>query len=176
MAKRSSKSTKSRALRAARRSGDHAIEVIVRGVWIERGCVLLARSRDKGYLALPGGHVEFDESAAAALEREILEETGERVEVGNLALVTENAYATRKRRHHEINLVFHVERPVSRTVSARRGEGPPLIRPREPDIAFEWIDLAATVDLDIRPTAVKAWLAAGAGDAARIEWISEMPR
>lgn len=157
----------------AARSAAHAIEFIARGLWISRGRVLLCRNLDKGYLYLPGGHIEFRESAAQALEREFLEETGVRVQARTLLLVTEGAFQTRKRWHHEINLVFHVEQGGA-AVAAR--PEPRQIRSQEQGIAFEWIDLAAAVDLDIRPLAIKAWLAAGAGDAASgIEFVSEIP-
>jgi ADP-ribose pyrophosphatase YjhB (NUDIX family) len=164
--------------------GDHDVEFIARGLWLHGSRALLCRNLDKGYLYLPGGHIEFGESAAAALEREFLEEAGARVAAGGLLLVTEGAFATKKRWHHELNLVFRVEPVASPT--ARRASGsdpdgqePPRVTSREKGIGFEWVDLAAAVDLDIRPLSVKAWLAAGAGvdpTAARAEWVSEIPR
>jgi 8-oxo-dGTP diphosphatase len=44
-----------------------------------------ARSPAKGLYTLPGGRVEFGESLAAALRREIGEETGLQVEIAGLA-------------------------------------------------------------------------------------------
>lgn len=144
----------------ARPKGDHDIELIVRGLWVHGGKVLLCRNVKKGYLYLPGGHIEFGESAAHALQREFLEECGVKIEVRGLILATEGAFETGKRRHHEINLVFQC--------SARNVR----VKSREPEIAFEWVDLAAVVDLDVRPLGVKAWLAAGPGE--RVEWVSEL--
>lgn len=166
------------------------IEFIARGVWLHGSRVLLCRNLDKGYLYLPGGHVEFGESAGDAVEREFLEECAERVTSGPLALVTEGVFDTRKRRHHEVNLVFHVEHSTSGKGSAPERpiaqDDPPTVQSREDGIGFEWVDLAAAVDLDIRPLAVKAWLAAGCGGGAketgteaapaRAEWVSEVPR
>lgn len=153
-----------------RPTGDHDIEFIARAAWLHGSRVLLARTRNKDYYALPGGHIEFGESAAAALAREILEETGERITPVRLVLVSEGTFQTRKRWHHEFNLVFHVEHAGSKR------QTPPTIRSREKDLTFEWIELAAAVDLDIRPLAVKAWLAAGAGAGTGIDWVSEIPR
>jgi ADP-ribose pyrophosphatase YjhB (NUDIX family) len=90
-------------------SGDHEIEVIARGCLVHGCHVLLCRNVKHGYCYLPGGHVEFGESAAQAVAREFVEESGLRVRVGELALVSEGAFATKKRWHHEVNLVFHVE-------------------------------------------------------------------
>jgi 8-oxo-dGTP diphosphatase len=52
------------------------------------GKVLLvrrARSPAKGFYSLPGGRVEFGESLHAALQREIDEETGLKIEIVSLA-------------------------------------------------------------------------------------------
>lgn len=152
--------------RTSKRTESDAIEVIARGVLIRGQSVLLCENVKHGYFYLPGGHVEFSESAAAALQREFLEESGQRVAVGRLAMVDEGVFETKKRTHHEINLVFHVE------LESRGQE----IRSKEPGIAFRWADLAAVPELDIRPVSAKAFLAAGAsgGEAGApgAEWVS----
>jgi ADP-ribose pyrophosphatase YjhB (NUDIX family) len=186
MAKRQSKSKArkvSRGTRDKQRKPKHAdprapklergdIEFIARGCLIERSHVLLCVNLKHGYLYLPGGHVEFGESAAGAVAREFLEECGLGIRVGELALVSEGTFATRKRAHHELNLVFYVER-------SRRAEGgsgvPAPIQSNESWIEFRWVDLSAVVDHDIRPGAAKAWLASlGTTQAVRPEWVSEI--
>jgi hypothetical protein len=62
-----------------------------------------------------------------------------------------------------VKLVFRVELV---------GEGE--VSSVEPQIAFEWIDLASIVDLDLRPASVKAWVMAGA-QSDTDEWVSEIP-
>mgnify|MGYP001107648269 CR=1 FL=1 len=164
---------------------DRPIEVIARGVLVCGGKVLLCRSVEHGYLYLPGGHVDFGESAAAAVRRELIEEAGLRVEVGELGLVTEAVFEARGKRHHEINLVFHVE--PSREEGQWGGDGgaasssspspPPPVQSLEPEIAFDWVDLAAMPDTDVRPAAVRAWLATlgrSGPSAATAEWVSEV--
>lgn len=166
------KKVKSKAARKAKTKGSarniarHDIEFIARGVLIRDGQVLLCQSVKHGYFYLPGGHVEFGESAAAAAAREIHEELGVKVAIGPLLLATEGVFSA-KRTHHEINLMFHVEHPTPWPRSLTKPKS------REPQIAFRWVELAAAQDLDIRPTAVKAWLVAGCGDG-RIEWVSEV--
>jgi 8-oxo-dGTP diphosphatase len=146
------------------------IEFIARGCLIERGRVLVCENTKHGYLYLPGGHIEFQESAARALSREFLEECGLAVSVRALGLVSEGSFRTRKRAHHEINLVFHVER-----VGGGGGRERDEIRSREKGIAFHWVDLATVVDRDIRPNAAKAWLTTLSGRGPTgVEWVSEM--
>lgn len=143
------------------------IELIARGVAVSGGRVLLCRNIRHGYLYLPGGHVEFGEPARAALSREFTEEIGTGVRVGSCVLACETVFESGRRTHHEVNLVFHVE------LEAAASEP---IRSLEAGIAFEWVELAAVVDLDVRPLSVKAWLAGGGLTRARggVEWVSEV--
>jgi ADP-ribose pyrophosphatase YjhB (NUDIX family) len=131
------------------------IEIIARGLCMRDSAVLICRNLSQGYGFLPGGHVEFGESAADALARELLEEAAITSRIGPLLFLSENTFQT-KRRHHEINLVFHVEQ------LGPTAEPPPEVVSVEPQIRFEWVDLAAIVDDDIRPPEIKAWLASGA--------------
>lgn len=158
-------------------SGHHGkIEVIGRGVLIENGRVLLCQNVAGGYYYLPGGHVEFGEAASQAVAREFEEETGLTVAVGPCVLVTEGAFETSGKKHHELNVVFHVEREA---VDAESKDGAPISR--EASIAFEFIDLAAIVNTDVRPVSIRAWLASGGWDAQAnggrraCEWVSEIP-
>lgn len=166
--------TPSTGARAGRASGH--IEIIARGVLVARGRVLLCRSVRHDYLYLPGGHVEFSESAHSALRREFVEESGLDIRVGPLLLVSEGTFHTKKRSHHELNLVFHVER------AGGKDQAWGAIKSLEPEIAFDWVELAAIPDMDVRPLSVKAFLAAGGGQGggqsslggvAGAEWVSE---
>ncbi len=49
-------------------------EVCVRGVIIRRGKILVCRHKEKKYYFFPGGHIDFGETAEAALLRELKEE------------------------------------------------------------------------------------------------------
>ena len=138
------------------------IELIARGALFRGSSVLLCRNVRHGYLYLPGGHVEFGETARAAVERELEEECGLRVRAADLVLISEGVFDGPKRRHHELNLVFHVEHD---------GALPTQIRSREKSIAFEWADVAGVQELDVRPLAVKAWLISGRSTG--VEFVSE---
>jgi ADP-ribose pyrophosphatase YjhB (NUDIX family) len=126
------------------------IEILARGLLIERGAILICRSVRAGYGFLPGGHVEFGESASGALRREFFEESGLDVHVKDCALVTEEVFQSGKHMHHELNVVFHVERTRASDSSS--------ITSREVEIAFEWVDLAAISRMDLRPPTVRDWL------------------
>ncbi len=152
-------------------------ELIARGLILHQSHALMCRNTKHNYYYLPGGHIEFAEPAASALKRELQEEASADISVGPLLLTTENTFNDGKRDHHEINLVFHVEQingiklaatgsttgPSTSSASnpASSGDLRPEIESQESGIDFDWIDLAAVADMDIRPLQIKAWLATG---------------
>lgn len=159
-----------------------SIEVIARGLLLREGHVLMCVDVAAGYMYLPGGHVEPGEAAAASVARELREETGLESEVGGFLFAAEHRFRQESRKKpgrvvskHEINLVFHVERlivPEDLAADQDGGGGRVDVPSAEAGIAFRWVDLAAVVDLDIRPESVCAWLATGAGPVEPA-WVSE---
>lgn len=59
--------------------------------------------------ALLGGHVEFGETLAACLSREVFEETGLNVEAEKLVYIHENFYTLNGIETHEIGFYFTVD-------------------------------------------------------------------
>jgi 8-oxo-dGTP diphosphatase len=88
------------------------IENIVRAVVInpKKNEVLLARPVDKDYTFLPGGHIEFGETAMQALDREIVEEIGSEGKFGEHLWSVENIFFDGEGEHcHEIAHYFGYE-------------------------------------------------------------------
>ena len=134
-----------------------SIEVIARGLFAHQGRVLLCRNIKHGYYYLPGGHVEFGESARVALDREMQEECGQGVEVGPLLLTSEEHFDDGKKVHHEINLVFHMEQLGGMATP------PDEVASQEDQIAFDWVELAQLHEATLYPHSIKAWLMSGGG-------------
>nr|MCU0689127.1 NUDIX domain-containing protein [Phycisphaerales bacterium] len=127
-----------------------------------------------GYAFLPGGHVEFGESAPESLAREMLEECGVSVRVGALVLSHEATFAA-KREHHEVNLVFAMKRTGG--AAARRA----AISSREDHIEFRWVSKAELRRTRLLPPECKMWLikqfdALANGQAAGGAWLSGVGR
>jgi 8-oxo-dGTP pyrophosphatase MutT (NUDIX family) len=137
------------------------IELIARGLCLRAGKVLLCKSIKNNYFYLPGGHVDFGETAAAALAREFVEETGLAAKVGSLALIHEHFFRQGPHLRHELNLVFHVELDTDQVSS------------REKKLGFEWIAIDALGELDLRPDVHRAWLAHPPEPAMPPEWMSQ---
>lgn len=109
----------------------------VGGIAIDDGRVLVEHAVGKGFCFLPGGRVEFGESAAGALEREATEELGETAEVGRLLVVADSFFELDGRRYQEVNLYFLME--LSAESAIRRRDG--MFRGHEGDIRLGWIPL-----------------------------------
>jgi ADP-ribose pyrophosphatase YjhB (NUDIX family) len=120
--------------------GKSHIELIARGVLWDGHRVLVCRNRKHGHCFLPGGHVEFGERAADALEREMREEIGVDLVAGDFIGATEGWFEQidkhgKSTRHHELNLVFELAWP------AGAQPNPSAIASREAKIAFDWCDI-----------------------------------
>ena len=85
------------------------IETIARGVAIHDGKLLLCRGKGAASTYLPGGHIEFGETARVALVREIKEELGVDSRAGEFLGVVENSFIQKGERHCEINLIYRLE-------------------------------------------------------------------
>ncbi len=134
------------------------IEVLVRGVLTHRGHILLVTPVQESYAYLPGGHVEFGESAPRALQRELAEELGVEVTVGPFLGAVEHSFTTDDgRRHAEINLVFRL------ACAALRSDRPPPSC--EGQIAFLWQPLEQLGGVRLLPPVLQQclprWLAEG---------------
>lgn len=73
------------------------------GLVLDDGCILLIRNRH-GYWGLPKGHWEPGELLMEAAVREVLEETGLEVSVGDLAFMTE--FRNLDAREHLVQFFF----------------------------------------------------------------------
>jgi 8-oxo-dGTP diphosphatase len=119
------------------------IEIIVRGVLVRNGHILLCHNKRKKNYFLPGGHIEFNEGAKLALQREIREETGLKSEVGRFLGATEHTFRNKGQRLCEINLVFEFE--------IRGARASRLVPSAEKKIEFVWLPLRKLSQSRIKP-------------------------
>ncbi len=111
----------------------------------ERGRILLVRRVDDGNWELPGGRVEFGESASTAAEREVAEESGVAITVTRLAGVYTDpghvmVYPSTGEARQEFAVCFHAQ-PVA-------GEPQP---DHEETCEATWVDPSRLDVLPIHP-------------------------
>lgn len=119
------------------------IETIARGVAVKDGKVLLCRAKGGKSTYLPGGHIEFGETGAVALVREIKEELGADSRAGRLLGVVENSFLQHGKPHSEINLVYELELLNLSELSAL-----------EDWIEFEWCPVESVASANLLPSAM----------------------
>lgn len=128
------------------------IETIARGVCIKNNHLLLCRGKKAGNLYLPGGHIEFGETGAFALEREMLEEAGVSSHVTAFLGCAEHAFLQNgTENHHEINLIYSLDIPSL---------NPSLpVHAQESWIAFEWMPLSDLPSSSLEPASLRSLIA-----------------
>jgi 8-oxo-dGTP diphosphatase len=137
------------------------IHVLARAVIVVEDQILLAYDPrpnpshyyelNASFYYLPGGHIEFKESAIDAVIREIYEETGYEAKVQHFLGMLEHAWQFPNDdvccHTHEVSLIFKVHIPGSTFQTI-----PPQ---KEEHVAFYWIPLCQINDVDFRPTPLK---------------------
>ena len=139
----------------------HRFHLRAAAVVIEDGYALLHRLVGDPIWALPGGRVEPGEPAASAVVREMLEETDEQLECGELLFVVENFFEHNGTPQHEVGLYFRSSlSPESRlrdkTVSHAGTEGFKALE-------FRWFRLIELEQVNLHPVFLRGALAAPAG-------------
>lgn len=119
------------------------MEVIARGVCLKAGKILLCQTAGAGNTYLPGGHVEFNETARAGLEREIVEELGADSTAGRFLGMVEHSFIQKSKRHCEWNAVFAL------TIPELLPDAPVIAA--ESHISFRWCDLGALQAARLEP-------------------------
>jgi len=130
------------------------IEVIARGVCVVDGHVLLCHGKGAELSYLPGGHIEFRETARQALTREIREELGRDSTAGRFLGCCEHAFVQKGIPRAEINLVFEL------TIPGLDPNQP--VAAAEAWIGFRWHPLHTLRDAGLEPAplcdALAEWL------------------
>ena len=145
------------------------IEIIARGVMVKDGMLLACRNVRRGNLYLPGGHVDFGESARAALEREVVEELGMKSCAGKFLGVCEYTYKRKGRVTCEVNFVFELRIPALKPSSR--------VRSREKKLAFDWVPVKALKRSALLPDILRPWLVRRLGQKVPADmWIGNYKR
>ena len=119
----------------------------VGGIVIHENRLLVERNVAGSFCFVPGGRVEYGETAPAALQREAREELGEPVRVARLLAAADNLFALDGRRYQEISLYFLMQLDATSRLGAHDG----IFEGTEPDSRFEWIPVDAVERAHLMP-------------------------
>ena len=119
----------------------------VGGIVIHENTLLVEWNVAGNFCFVPGGRVEYGETAPAALQREAREELGEPVRVARLLAAADNLFVLDGRRYQEISLYFLMELDATSRLLARGG----VFDGAEAEIRFEWIPVDAVERANLMP-------------------------
>ncbi|MDR7314834.1 NUDIX hydrolase [Brevibacillus nitrificans] len=126
----------------------------VAAVWIRDGRVLLHRLHSEQTWSLPGGRVAMGEDSRQSLSRELLEELGIKVKVGDLLWSVENFFTYAEQPYHEFGLYYLIDSEdtqIPDTDDTFYGaEGPRLI--------FQWTPLSQLPQTSLYPAFLRTAL------------------
>jgi 8-oxo-dGTP pyrophosphatase MutT (NUDIX family) len=111
--------------------------------------ILLHKTPTDNYWSLPGGRVELLEFSRETLLRELLEETGLRVEVGTLVSVAENFFIYKNVQHHELGFYYDVKLHVPIEMHDF------VVHDGENELHFRWFCLDEVAALAVYPSFVR---------------------
>jgi 8-oxo-dGTP diphosphatase len=146
---------------------DQPFHHLVRGIFIKDNKVLLTKARGYINTFLPGGHIEFGESAKAALVREVEEELGISCKVGRFLGLVEHKWEEHGRLNCEINQLFEVE-----SEELHNSPNPPDAR--EPHLEFFWCDGEDLEPSELEPYPLKPLIKNYLTGKKEIWWASTL--
>jgi 8-oxo-dGTP diphosphatase len=142
------------------------IELITRGVLEHDGHILLVRQKGADYTFLPGGHINFRESAKSALIREIHEELGVSVRVGEFLGVIEHGWLNASDFHHELNLIF--------AIGSEKLSSDCIPISKESHLEFLWQPLNDLKSVNLKPIPLCELLPRWLKDGVKANWNSTL--
>ena len=117
----------------------------VAGVAVHNGKILLHKTPSDNFWSLPGGRADIFEMTRQTLIREMIEETGLSVIVGDLLWVVENFFEYNNIRHHEIGFYYSME------ILDLENQLDFLSEEPESELIFHWCSLEELHDIRIYP-------------------------
>ena len=75
-------------------------------VMIDNNKILLHKSKEDNFYAIPGGRIMIGETSENALKREFIEEIGAKITIKNFLGTVENFFEYNGKKYHELMLVY----------------------------------------------------------------------
>lgn len=135
--------------------GQTQFQVRAAAVLIDQGRLLVHRAVGDAFWCLPGGRVEAGEDSARTVERELLEELGERVQAERLLLVVENFYEHADLGRHEIGFYHRCHLAPGSALAQHQQPFAGIELGLPAPLEFAWVPLAEVPALTLYPECLR---------------------
>ena len=131
---------------------DYKLNIRAAGIIIHNNKLLTHRNVNSDHYALPGGRVEIGENSKKTIKREILEETGKKIEIKGYIATIENFFEMNNKKYHEIMFVHKAEftneedKLLQKTIKNIEGKD---------FLQYEWVDIDKIDEYPILPKVIK---------------------
>ncbi|MCE7061317.1 NUDIX hydrolase [Dyadobacter sp. CY343] len=115
--------------------GDALFNYRVAGVAVLNGKLLLHKTPSDKFWSLPGGRAEIFEFSNDTLAREMQEETGLEVAVGELIWISENFFVYNGKKYHELGFYYLME------IHGLTDQSDFVGAEGQDELLFKWIDV-----------------------------------
>ncbi|MCH9632620.1 MAG: RNA pyrophosphohydrolase [Chlamydiae bacterium] len=129
------------------KQSQNELKIRVAGVLKHDNQLLMCKPCGCNFFILPGGKIKLFEDSKSALKRELLEELGLEVEVGDLVTVIEDFYEFDHRMVHEIGFYYDVKLPGFTDPSLLTRQTNSNLDGEE----FQWIPFEVLTKSELRP-------------------------
>lgn len=87
---------------------EYTFNVRVAGIITNQDKILLHKSKEDDFYALPGGRIKIGEDSKQSLKREFQEEIGTEIAIEKFLGVVENFFEYNNKKYHELMLLYQV--------------------------------------------------------------------
>ena len=119
----------------------------VGGIAVQNGRLLVEHNVKHGLCFVPGGRVEYGESAVQALSRELDEELGGGIQIGRLVIVADNLFKLDGIRYQEVCMYFLMKFPPGHSIVGQEG----IFEAEEPNLVYQWLPLDNLEEAELFP-------------------------
>ena len=131
---------------------DYKLNIRATAIIIHNNKLLTHKDKNYDHYALIGGRVQEGEDSKTTVEREILEETGKKIQILDYACTIENFFEAEGQKFHELMFTYNAEfeneedKKIEETIKNIEGEE---------NLRYEWIDLDKIDEYNLVPHSLK---------------------
>lgn len=151
--------------------GKNRFNFRVVGVAIHDDKILLHKTAEDDFWALPGGRNEFLEFTQDTLIREMQEELGEEITIDRLLWVVENFFEFDNKNYHEISLCYLMKFEEKSSILDRKESFMGV--EEDVKLIFQWFDITEIDNMVVYPSFVKEKIKGLSNDIEHIMHIGD---